>query len=54
MGISLQSIPHQQVDYFIGKVLVLALSPADCQAVPAWKTGETTLDPIRWPVSTDT
>ncbi len=35
MGVSLQSIPHQKVDYFNGKVLVLALSPTDYQAVLA-------------------
>lgn len=33
MNISLQSIPHQRVEYFNGVVLVLALSSNDCQAL---------------------
>jgi hypothetical protein len=33
MSISLQSIPHQRVQYFNGVVLVLALSTNDCQAL---------------------
>jgi hypothetical protein len=33
MGISLQSIPHQRVEYFTGTVLVLSLSSNDCQAL---------------------
>lgn len=33
MGISLKSIPHEKVDYFNGKVLVLSLSKADHKAL---------------------
>ena len=33
MGVSLQSLPHQRVQYFNGKVLVLALSSNDCQTL---------------------
>jgi len=33
MGIALESIPHERVEYFNGAVLVLALSPTDCPSL---------------------